>query len=224
LKSNTTSNNKNQLQANPVSGGFLLDFWNKIFGFLEKLSIFNLVRKLIKPKSSNFVDYWVLGNLLFSILSTIFIYNMAGNHSILIYVIIGYSVLRVFEVIIYQINVLLFHPYRAYLAKKEYKLKSITRMVVALLNNYIEIMFWYTAIVIALVVLNEGTAYNLAWSEYIKSNVLCIATLDGSSIKDTLNKTYSYLSDLIFIEIISGIVMTIISLARFIGALPGAES
>jgi hypothetical protein len=201
--------------------GFLLDLWNTIFAFLEKLSIFYIVRKITKSKSYKFVDGWILGNLLAGILSTILVYNLSQKSVIIIYIVITYAMLRVFEVIIYQINVLLFHPYRAHLAGKKYEINSIPRMVVSLLHNYVEIMFWYSSIVISLVVLNEGAAFSLTWSNYIKSNILCIATLDGSAIKETLNTSYSYLSNLIFVELISGIIMTVICLARFIGILPG---
>lgn len=76
-------------------------------------------------------------------------------------------------------------------------------MVTALLNNYVEIMFWYTIMVIALVILNNGSAYKVKWSSYIMSNILCITTLDGSSIKDAVHTSYTYLSDIIFLKIMS---------------------
>lgn len=97
-------------------------------------------------------------------------------------------------------------------------------MVIALLHNYIEIMFWYSTMVISIIIFNGDNPYNLTWSEIIRSNILCIATLDGSSVKEAVNSYYNYLSSLVFLEIISGIIMTIISLARFIGALPGDDS
>lgn len=201
------------------NSGLLIRMWDDIFGFLEKISIFYIIRKLTDSKSHKFVDGWVIGNLIASIASSLLVYNLYSISRILIYFIIIYAILRVFEIIIYQINVLIFHPLRS----KNYKIKSIYRMVLALLSNYVEIMFWYTAMVIALVVLNEGSAFRLNWTEYVMSNILCIVTLDGNSIKDSIHNSYSYLSDLIFLEIISGIIMTVISLARFIGILPDVD-
>lgn len=207
-----------------IEDGFIVELSNWIFGTLEKISIFYIIRKLKNTTSYKFVDLWIVGNLIAAILSSIFVYNLSIENKYIIYIILIYSILRVFEVIIYQINVLLFHPYRSKKAGKQYKLKSVTRMVIALLHNYVEIMFWYSTIVISIIVLNGDNPYNLTWIEIIRSNILCIATLDGNTVKDAVSSSYKYLSSLVFLEIISGMIMTIISLARFIGALPGVES
>lgn len=84
---------------------------------------------------------------------------------------------------------MLFHPYRAKKSGKEYKLKSVTRIVIELLHNYTEIMFLYSTMVISIIILNGNNPYNLAWIEIIKSNILCIATLDSSSIKESINSS-----------------------------------
>jgi hypothetical protein len=207
-----------------IDDGFLVDLSDWIFGTLEKMSIFNIVRKLKHTTSYKFVDLWIIGNLIAAILSSILVYNLTIKNKYLVCIILIYSILRVFEVIIYQINVLLFHPYRAKKEGEEYKIKSVTRMVIALLYNYIEIMFWYSTMIISIIIFNGENPYNLTWIEIIKSNILCIITLDGNLVKETVNSSYEYLSFLVFLEIISGMIMTIISLARFIGALPEADS
>lgn len=207
-----------------INEWFILELSDWIFGTLEKISIFNAIRKLKNTTSYKFVDLWVVGNLIAAILSSIIVYNLTIENKYIVYIILIYSFLRVFEVIIYQINVLFFHPYRAKKQGKEYKLKSVTRMVIALLHNYMEIMFWYSTMIISIIIFNGDSPYNLTWVEIIRSNILCIATLDGNSVKEAVNSSYNYLSSLVFLEIISGIIMTIISLARFIGALPGADS
>lgn len=207
-----------------IEDGFIVELSDFIFGILEKLSIFNVIRKLNNKISYKFVDLWVVGNLIAAILSSIFVYNLSIEYKGIIIIVLVYSILRVFEVIIYQINVLLFHPYRAQKEGKKYKIKSVTRMVIALLHNYIEIMFWYSTMVISIIVLNGDNPYSSTWVEIVRSNILCIATLDGNLVKEAVNSSYKYLSSLVFLEIISGMIMTIISLARFIGALPGADS
>lgn len=80
-------------------------------------------------------------------------------------------------------------------------------------------MFWYSTMVISIIILNGDNPYNLIWIEIVRFNILCIVTLDGDSIKEFVNISYKYLSSLVFLEIISGMIMTIISLERFIGAL-----
>ena len=139
------------------------------------------------------------------------------------YIIVGYAILRVFEVIIYQLNVLFFDPYRAEKRGEVYKIKSPTRMVILLLHNYVEVMFWYAAIIIALVQIS-GNQLGATWGEYVRSNILCIATFNSSMIEDIVGEMYPKLSNIVFLQIISGIIMTIISLARFIGIMPSVES
>lgn len=215
--------NSNDIEEN-CDEGLLTEVGNWIFGTLEKISLFNIIKKIKGDISYKFVDLWIMFNLIASIFSSIIVYNLSENNKYILYIILIYSCLRVFEIIIYQINVLLFHPYRAKKAGEEYKVGSVTRMVIALLHNYVEIMFWYSTMLFSLIVLNGGNTHNVSWIEYIRSNVLCIVTLDRDVVKEVVQSSYEYLSDLIFFEIISGIIMTLISLARFIGALPGVES
>ncbi|PHS35404.1 MAG: hypothetical protein COA82_04935 [Alkaliphilus sp.] len=97
------------------STGFILPFWNNVFELLEYISIFALIR-VVKKKltdknlSYRFVEIWVFSNLIVSITASIAAYS--GISIAVSALIIGYGMLRVFEIIIYQINVLLFHPYR----------------------------------------------------------------------------------------------------------------
>jgi len=80
----------------------------------------------------------VVGNLIAAILSSIFVYNLSIEYKGIIPIVLVYLILRVFEVIIYQINALLFHPYRrSKKPGKKYKIKSVTRM---LLLYYITIL------------------------------------------------------------------------------------
>ncbi|KPU26272.1 hypothetical protein TR13x_10830 [Caloranaerobacter sp. TR13] len=206
--------------------GFIMDLWEKIFSFLSKISIFTLLRfirkRMGKEITYTFVDSWVLGNLILSILSSIIVYNLTSEYEVLLFIIFGYGVLRVFEVIIYQINVLLFDPYRCKKQNKPYKIKSKSRMVLLLLHNYVEIMFWYSTMMITLVVLILGKVDN-SWMSYIRSNILCIVTFDSNVVIEATGKTFPYLYTLAFYEIMSGIIMTVISLARFVGILPDVE-
>lgn len=120
--------------------------WEYIFRILSYISIFNIIRKIRKTEDKTtyrFVDYWVVGNFLFSIISSVFVFYYNGDLLYIMIVLSVYGSLRVFEVIIYQINVVIFDPYRAYKAKEKYKIKSIRRMIIALFHNYVEIMFWY---------------------------------------------------------------------------------
>lgn len=199
--------------------GFLVDLWERIFSFLSVISLFYWIRKFKKDVSYSFVDGWVLGNLILSILSSYYVFYSVLIIKAVFIILCAYAILRVFEIIVYQINVLLFDPYRARKNGKEYKIKSVTRMVIALLHNYVEIIFWYSTIIIVISRLyGEGTAGS--WGFYIISSVLCIATFDRGAVEQLKGLEVEFLTKLAFTEIVTGLIMTIISLARFIGILP----
>lgn len=200
---------------------FIVDMWEVIFRVLSYISIFYVIRKIKNKVTYRFVDLWVIGNFLFSILSSILIFYLHEN---LIYVMIALSIygsLRVFEVIVYQINVVFFDPYRAYKAKKDYKIKSIRRMILALFHNYVEIMFWFAAIMLTISKASH-ISITATWFEYVTSTILCVAIFDRSGLENIIGQN-PFLMQLAFFEIVSGLIMTIISIARFIGILPTVD-
>lgn len=201
---------------------FLVDFWESIFNKLSKISIFYWLRKLSKNMSHRFVDYWVMGNMLAAIMCSIVVFNIDPYYQVLLYIINIYGALRVFEIIIYQINVILFDPYRDRIRGKTYKIKSVTRMVIALIHNYFEIIFWYTTFAISIL---KYTDVNVPFTYFqvLESSVLCFTTFDKSVVGALGNGSVGLLSRIAFWEIISGLIMTIISLARFIGILPSID-
>lgn len=198
--------------------GFIMDFWETIFKFLSRISLFEFIRfryknKIKKPYT--FVEAWVVGNLIFALFSSIFIYLYPIENSIILWIILIYGISRVFEIIIYQINVILFDPYRAQKKNTQYKVKSVSRMLVLLIHNYFEIIFWYSAMIIIFKIFHNSSIDN-SWLHYIKSSFLCISTFDGEAVVSN----GAFLSKIAFFETASGIVLTIISIARCINLLP----
>ena len=216
-----------------MNESFILEFWSRIFNILSKISVFSIVRKVFSKNIINkysFVEKWVLGNLIFGLISTLIVYYLPDKYLWVTYIIGIYGCLRVFEVIIYQINVMFFDPYRASKKGEVYKIKSPVRMVILLLHNYVEVMFWYTVMIIVLTRAG-GQVIIGSWGEYLRSNIICVATFDSSGIDkiitdcngEQLGKLPVF-SGLIFLQIITGIIMTLISLARFMNLMPGIES
>jgi len=116
-----------------------------------------------------------------------------------------------------------YDPYREAKKRKPYRIKSPTRMVILLLHNYVEVMLWYAGIIIALIQLS-GTGMQATWGEYVRSSILSVATFDAGAMQDVVGDLYPRLSSVVFLQVMTGIIMTIISLARFIGLMPGVES
>lgn len=97
-----------------LKDGFIMDLWEGIFNFLSKISLFYWVRKCLGnriKKKYTFVESWVVGNLMVSIIFSFLAYN--SKSKVLLYIILICAISRVFEIIIYQLNVMLFDPYRA---------------------------------------------------------------------------------------------------------------
>lgn len=200
---------------------FLVDMWEFIFRVLSYISIFYVIRKIKNKMTYRFVDFWVIGNFLFSIISSILIFYLHENFLYVMIVLSIYGSLRVFEVIVYQVNVVFFDPYRAYKAELPYKIKSIRRMILALFHNYVEIMFWFTAIMLTIAKASH-ISITATWFEYVTSTILCVTIFDRSGLENIIGDNL-FLTQLAFLEIVSGLIMTIISIARFIGILPAVD-
>jgi hypothetical protein len=123
---------------------FTIKLWDSIFYGLEQITVFELLRRFIKPLQGSsryfFVDIWVHGNLLLSILvlllwccPCVFWFSV---------VVLIYAALRVYEILIYQVNVIIFGKARA----KRTGIKPLfapLRSVLSLLLNYLEVILWY---------------------------------------------------------------------------------
>lgn len=203
---------------------FIVYFWERIFSYLSKVSIFYWLRKITKNKSYFFVDVWVLGNLFLSFLSVILSYYIEICFKFLFWIILIYGILRVFEIIIYQFNVLFFDRIRAHKRNQDYSISSATRMVILLLHNFAEIMFWYSALMICILKIDGNFSQESSVWDYMRANILNVATFNASEIEKIVNKTNSNIANLIFFENITGLFMTLLCLARFINLLPTVKT
>ncbi|NMA18070.1 MAG: hypothetical protein GX939_04870 [Clostridiaceae bacterium] len=199
---------------------FLVDLWEWIFRGLSYISVFYLVRKITKNRTYRFVDFWVIGNLLFSLLSSILVFYLHENLTWVMIILSIYGALRVFEMIVYQINVVFFDPYRS----KNYKIKSTRRMILALFHNYVEIMFWFAVIIYTVATVAHTHIANTLpeYLRYITSTMLCVATFDRSVLENIVGDNL-FIAQVIFLAIVAGLIMTVISIARFIGLLPSVN-
>lgn len=197
---------------------FLVEFWAKIFKLLSYISTYALIKNIFSDKISyRFVEKWVVFNTSFSIASTII--AVLTKNKIFVSVVSIYGILRSFEIIVYQLNVLLFDPYRAQKSGKKYKIKSTTRIVILLLHNIVEYIFWFDLLYIGTDILS-GRLIKSYWHYLIQSFTIftnldvSLITMDASKILMTIG----------FFETISGLFMTLICLARFIGMLPQVKT
>ena len=122
---------------------FIVEWWSRIFRLPRFVSPHWWLRKTFPPidRSYRFVDSWVLGHFLSSIL--LFLICPAPSLWWLEWIAVRYGGLLVIEAFFYEVNLLLFAGYRgAKKGSRQYVL-SHRRLVVTSLQNYVAIIFWF---------------------------------------------------------------------------------
>lgn len=200
---------------------FIVEFWSKIFNALRLVSLFQLIRVLFPKTKRNygFVDVWVLGNSVFSFLClTVLSIPQIRWWEI---VILCYAGVRIFEVVIYQINVLLFDEYRAKKASREYAVRGFRRIVLLLLLNYIETLCWFALFYRNLAFLFESRHISL--DSIGGSLYFSLVTMSTLGYGDIIPKERAGLF-LVLMQTSIGIFMALLILSRFISLIPEPES
>lgn len=203
------------------SESFIVDFWAKVFEILGKISFFNLVRKIFpKARTGRFSEVWALGHVFLSILSVpavLYINNQIVGLGIALY-----ALLRVYEVVTYQTNVLLFDEYRAIKAGRKYALHGYRRIVILLMQNYFEIIFWFAAQYIFFHSMFsfavEGSHESVLGAVY--TSFVVMTSFGFYNVTPLGVVAYS----LVIGQAMIGLFMTLLSLARFIGVIPTPKS
>ncbi|HHW41381.1 MAG TPA: hypothetical protein GXX19_09595 [Syntrophomonadaceae bacterium] len=198
---------------------FIVEFWAKVFDVLRWVSLFQLLCLLARRRPTYlFVDAWVLGHLLASLLAVIYVRFSDANA--FWYFILFYSYLRVFEIIVYQVNVLLFDEHRASLRGHDYYLRSYRRTVLLLLHNYCEIVFWFAASYLVLAGQFSFGKFHGSLIGVVYSSFAVMTNMGSGEISaKTLAGLY-----VLWAQSLIGLFMTLISLARFISILPAPRS
>jgi hypothetical protein len=195
----------------------IVKLWSAIFNFFSWISIFNFIRwKFPKVKASyNLTEYWVLFNLALSVLS-VFIHKHL--FTALAWIILIYGFLRVFEVVIYQVNVLLFDKSRSERKGETHSVKSFTRIVVLLFHNYVEVVFWFSYFFLFF-----SPAIETGLHPSFKSigTSFYFMTSFGTQI---LSPSGSMEYALVFCESAIGLFMSLTIISRFVSLIPPPET
>ena len=203
-----------------------VEFWDKIFYILSFLSIFILIKWVLKKTTKlndiyQVVDIWVLFNF-FLALCSIFVVKYLNIH-LLSYILIAYGFARVFEIIICQINILLFDEYRAKKKKNEYLIRGYRRMVVNLLSNFTEVIFWFSASYCCFFVEHFSNGYDPSILQILFTS-FSYTTGFGLSDLISMAKISDFGVCILYFQSIAGLIMALISISRFISFLPSSGS
>ncbi|WP_139125134.1 hypothetical protein [Bacillus solimangrovi] len=132
------------------------------------------------------------------------------------FTILLYSFIRILEITVYQVNVLLFDPYQ----NAGYSVRSYRRLVILLLHNYVEVIFWFATSYMIMsehlnILISKGTI-----TDTLLFSFLTMVTFGANSMSSIQHIGHL----IIFVQAVIGLFMTIITLARFIGLLPRPAS
>lgn len=200
---------------------FIVELWSRIFQTLGHLSLFGMIRMFFpRATTACFVDVWVFCHLLLAFITIVLVALVGQTWYTMILVI--YGLMRVFEVSVYQMNVLLFDEYRARKAEKEYAVEGYRRIVLLLLHNYFEIIFWFAATYLFFGNLfsfrvdgSRNTIFGGIYTSFIEMTTFGEPNISPKGI---------LAASLILWQSVVGIFMTLLSLARFISLIPTPKS
>ncbi len=131
-------------------------------------------------------------------------------------VLIGYGIWRTFEIVVTQMNVMFFDEWRAKRDGRNYSLRSYRRMALLLMHNFAELIFWFTAVLIAL---NHDAQIQINNADFwatLRASVVSMVSFSSGDIKP-LNPLAS---GILCAQSVIGIFMTLLTLSRFISLIP----
>jgi hypothetical protein len=192
---------------------WIVNAYEKIFSALSWVSPYKLLKYLIKPLSTpGGVELWVVGNLILAL--SFAIYSSISPYTVMTKIFMWYGIIRIFEITIYQINVLFFDKLRCSKRNTDYKIEGYIRIVLLILQNCIEIILWFCVII----------SYNIPEIGDINRNfpellINSFSNFTGFGLCELAPTTIETMSWM-WAESVIGLFMLILVLARFIGILP----
>ena len=167
-----------------------------------------------KPFTSGYLfpEIWVLSNMLLALLGCIIV--GVDTNECVCWLFCVYSILRTFELFVYQINVLLFDPIK--FGRARYRIKSVTRTVLLLICNIFEYILWFSVVYLFMY---RGQSEAVDSLHVVMESVTTLANIASPEefrCADVVVVAY--------IEAVIGVFMNIVCLARFISLLPPVHS
>lgn len=243
--------------------GFIVQLLFYGFYFLEKVTPYSLVktffnkrwlnkhkkqildeqecRKLQSPLTRSYImpELWAIGHFLTALLVAKLLENQLVPQPMVLWFIIFFSMWRLFELFVYQVNVLFFHRLiPKMVVKKEtdetrlwtlfdnsrsidrsdaYTIKSSTRTVILLLINMWEYVYQFAVIYAVISLMNNAP-------EGLKIAANSFELFMNISGSDGLQTRILILVYIAKVEMALGLFMNLVCLSRFIGMLPSVKS
>lgn len=202
---------------------FIVQIWAWIFNVLRLFSLFTLLRALFprlrqKEISYAFVEAWVLGNTLLAMAAAFF--SRANLPMLPIGCLLIYGNLRVFEIVVYQVNVLFFDEWRCTRKGENYALRGYRRMMILLLHNYAEVVLWLVAALLNFHRWSWLALDDPSLSATFRSALVSMVAFSIDGVRPLTEKANAFLT----VQSVVGIFMTVLALVRFLSLIPSPET
>ena len=193
----------------------VVEWYCKLFEKLEWISILKWLEEGIPRlyRNKGFIDIWAVGHFYLSLLCL--------TVTPITKIIWVYGCLRILEIMIVQINLLLFDQFRAAKQKWPYFVTSFRRTVLLLIHNYLEIIIWFALLYHTFYYLFETK--NIYLNTVLGSAYFSLVTMTTLGYGDITPKSQWGIV-IVIIQALIGIFMAILLLARFIALLPKPKS
>ena len=134
-----------------------------------------------------------------------------------------YGALCSIEIIAVQLKIVLIDPFDADgMVRPHYTITGIQRSIVCLLFNYLEMMLWFACLMTFLMG-RLGTGEALSYPLVVSANMFRCFTLDSDCVMALFDVLSDWPTCLALFEAASGMVMNVVSIGHFVGALPGPQ-
>lgn len=122
-----------------------------------------------------------------------------------------------------QLKIVLIDPFDADgMARPHCAITGIWRSIVCLLFNYLEMMLRFACLMTFLMG-RLGTGEALSYPLVVSANVFGCLTFDSDRVMALLDVPSDWPTCLALFEAASGMVMNVVSIGHFVGALPGLQ-
>lgn len=198
---------------------FIVPMWAAIFHAFSVISLLWLLRHIFpwlrdKKRSYAVVEVWVVAHVALALFAALL--ASYGVTSLLLTIFLLYGALRVFEIIVTQANVLLFDEWRARRKGQRYSLRGYRRILILLLHNYAEVVFWFVA---ALLAFNSWSWLALdqpSLSATFRATLLSMVAFSMEGVRPLGRFAAIFLT----VQSLVGVFMTLLTLGRFLSLIP----
>ncbi len=204
---------------------WIVPFWSEVFLYLQHVSIIEILRTAFPRLRMNhaFIEAYVTVNTIAAFVALAVAANRwdSGVSNLLVIATV-YGSFRIFEITVFQLNVLMFHQYRAKIAGEVHTLRSFRRTVILLVHNYFEIVCWFGVINVFLY--RDGQITSLgsepSFFSIFRESMLMMFTFTPEIYEPAKDPAIIAFS----IQAVVGLFMSVIVLARFLALLPPPRS